>query len=62
MKKTKKIEYEWTCDVCGKKADYNLQDVWKLWEINNDVIDNEPSDEWEGDTNEFYCAKCYEKI
>ncbi len=60
-KKKKDKDCEYICQECGRPADYNLQSVWKLWAINNDEIEDEPEDEWEGSDNEFYCAECYEK-
>jgi hypothetical protein len=59
MKKKKKREYEYTCQVCGESADYNLQNVWQLWSIENDNISKEPCDTWEGESNEFFCEDHY---
>jgi len=57
--KTKKdIMYE--CDICGKQATLNLQNVCKLYSIIDDDRFKD-RDEWEGDSNEFFCDKCYEK-
>jgi len=60
-KKTKKIaSHDYKCDRCGKKATLNLQSAWHLYDIDTDGNFNE-QDSWEGDTNEFYCEKCYKK-
>lgn len=58
-KKNKK-EINFPCDSCGKQAVYNLQNNWHLF----DIVDDEKfesNDEWEGDSNEFFCEDCYEK-
>lgn len=55
------IGHDYTCDNCGKVAVYNLQSVWHLYDIDDDGETTE-NDTWEGDTNEFYCEKCYENI
>ena len=50
----------YVCDVCGKKATINLQNNWQEFSI----IDDDRFEEnktWEGDSNEFFCEKCYEK-
>ena len=57
---TNKKTYMYECDNCGKKATINLQNVWQTY----DIIDDdkfEKTDEWEGDSNKFYCEKCYKK-
>ena len=58
MEKKKKKPF-YICQSCGKKAVYNLQNAWKLYDIIKDV-DFELNDEWEGETNDFYCSDCYE--
>lgn len=58
MKEPKGIEY--VCEKCGKQATINLQNVWKEFEIIKDSKFR-LNKEWEGDNNEFYCEKCYEK-
>lgn len=65
MKYTKK-EIEYPCDLCGKEADYNLQDGgYVLWDIirTKKGVGFEENKRWsEGETeNEFYCEKCAEK-
>ena len=60
MKKKIKKEINYPCDYCGQPAIYNLQNIWKLY----DIIDDkrfEDNNEWEGDGNEFFCEECYEK-
>jgi len=54
MPKKKKIEHDYVCDVCGKPATVNIQNWWHKYEIKPDG-DMEEVDDWEGDTNEFYC-------
>lgn len=62
-KEIKEVEVQYPCDHCGKEADYNLQNVWKLYKIFGEVSnrDFQLEDEWEGDTNEFYCEECADK-
>ena len=66
-KKNKKIrEIHYSCDNCGKQAVYNRQEVWKLFRITNNKATKyqdkfELEDEWDGNSNEFFCKKCYEK-
>ena len=40
---------------CKKKAKYNLQNWWNLYEINKEKY--EQIDDWEGDENSFYCEE-----
>jgi hypothetical protein len=56
----KRIDHIYTCDKCDKPATKNLQQNWQLYDVlpDGDFVLN---DEWEGDNNEFYCDKCYEK-
>jgi len=59
-KEKAKKDYLYTCQVCGKPADYNLQNVWQLWSIEkDDFISDTPDDTWEGESNEFFCEKHY---
>jgi len=58
--KKPKILHDHTCDECGEPATINIQNCWQKYDI-NDAGDFEKVDEWEGDTNEFYCDKCYNK-
>lgn len=46
------------CDRCNKKADYNLQNIWKLYTCNKDGSYSDDR-EWEGDSNEHFCEKHY---
>lgn len=57
----KKKDLQYPCDNCEKPAVYNLQNVWQLYEIDNDEIEEEPCETHEGDSNEFYCADCYKR-
>lgn len=50
-----------TCDKCEELANYNLQNVWKLYDIlPNGEYSSNPK-EWEGDSNEHLCESCYKK-
>lgn len=53
-----KVSHDYKCDVCGKKAVYNKQNWWHLYVIDNGGEFKEIND-WDGDTNEFYCKECY---
>lgn len=55
----KEIEHDYTCDNCGKPAEYNVQNWFRSYSIDNDGDFQEIND-WEGDSNEFYCKKCAE--
>lgn len=57
---TKKVNHDYKCEWCEKKAVYNLQSQWHLYDIDNDGEMTE-NDYWAGETNEFWCEKCYEK-
>jgi len=48
------------CDKCGKKAKYNLQTRWHLYEITgeDENEDFKEMETWDGDDNEFLCKKC----
>jgi len=50
------------CKKCGKKAKYNIQLNWHLYEITgeNDCEDFKELKTWDGsdDDNEFFCEKC----
>lgn len=52
---TKKHDFK--CITCGKPATVNIQNVWKKYIIDEEG-NFEDSDEWEGDTNDFYCDEC----
>ena len=56
----KGIHHDFQCQGCGKPATVNLQQNWHRWYItpNGDFTAEK---EWEGDTNEMWCDKCYEK-
>lgn len=58
---SKKITHNIICITCGKKADYNLCNVWQKYPIlpNGDYGDMQ--DDWEGDGNVDVCQKCYDK-
>jgi len=53
---TKKISHDYICDECDSPAIGNTQDSWQEYRITNggDFI---KVDEWEGNTNEFFCDK-----
>ena len=51
------MDYSYKCSKCGKPAKWNFQDVWKVYKIVNDD-EFEEYDEWQGNTNEFYCDDC----
>ena len=55
-KPIKKIQHDYTCDVCGKPATFNQQDWNKLYSISREG-DFQEIDDWEGSYNEFYCDK-----
>jgi hypothetical protein len=55
-KKTKKVNHDYVCDVCGKPATVNIQNQWKKYSISNNG-NTKKIDQWEGDVNEFYCDK-----
>ena len=57
--KENKIKHEHTCDICGKPATYNVQNMWGIYEITADG-EFEDYDTYEGDGNEFYCDKHFE--
>lgn len=57
---TKKIKHDHVCDNCGKPATLNLQNNWHLYDI-TPAGKFESNDEWDGDSNEFFCDECYEK-
>jgi len=62
MKKTKaKPRYNLPlCDNCNKPAIYNIQQVWHLYDIDKKGIYSE-NDSWEGNENDHYCQKHYDK-
>jgi hypothetical protein len=53
------VGHDYKCDICGKKADYNVQSVYHRYRI-EDNGNFEDEDEWEGEDNEFYCEKCFD--
>lgn len=59
LKQPKEPQHEYICDKCGKPATYNLQDWWHLYEIKKSGDFREVND-WEADTNEFFCDDCVE--
>jgi hypothetical protein len=56
----KKINHDYTCDNCGKPAEYNLQGGgWKLWTIKkNGEFDLDKEWGCGDDENYFYCEEC----
>jgi hypothetical protein len=56
----KKIQHDYVCDECGEPATRNVQNWWHEYEIKPSGKMIEIND-WEGDTNEFYCDKCNEE-
>lgn len=64
MTKTKhnpKHNHTYTCDVCNKIATINIQNWWHKYKITPNNENFIEDDNWEGNTNEFWCNKCYEK-
>ena len=59
MKKT--IKHEYKCDECDNPAEYNLQNWWHLYEIDNRGKFTE-IDDWEGEGNSFYCQKHFDEV
>ena len=59
MKKINKIrlKHDYTCDICGEPATRNIQNWWHEYDIKPSGKMVETND-WEGDTNEFYCDNC----
>jgi len=55
-----KIKHDYKCQNCGKPATKNIQQVWKLYDIDKNGEFDEIK-EWDGDgENTFVCDKCYE--
>jgi len=53
----KKINHDYTCDICNKKAKWNIQQTYHKYSISSSG-DFQETDTWEGDINEFYCDDC----
>lgn len=54
-----KINHDHVCVSCGDPATINCQNAWHTYSIDNNGDFNE-IDSNEGDTNEFYCDKCWD--
>ena len=53
----KKINHDHKCCECGKTATRNIQNWWHEYIIDEHGNFDE-ANEWEGDTNDFYCDNC----
>ena len=51
-----KVKHDIECDVCGKPAYVNIQQMWHRWFI-NDNGDYTGEKEWEGNDNNHYCEE-----
>jgi hypothetical protein len=60
QKKNNEIQHDYECRICGKPATKSVQDSWHSYDISPDG-DFEETNSWDGDTNEFYCDKCFDK-
>ena len=50
------FKHEYKCDICGKPAVVNVQDVWHVYDIDEDGNLTEVKSR-DGDTSEFYCKE-----
>ena len=56
----KKVNHDHECCECGKPATHNIQNWWHDYLIDKDGDFLEVNG-WEGDCNDFYCNKCFNK-
>ena len=53
-------KHDIVCQTCGKKADWNLSNVWEKYPIDENGDYGEQEDWWSGDGSIDLCDKCYQ--